>query len=110
MDATFKLKAEQLAKEIAGQAQTLDDLNGLMRTLMKSALERMLHTEMDVHLGRKTIAALPGESAQGSSSAAPSTRRNGPSSKTVSGDMGELKLDTPRDRNGTFEPQLIGKH
>ena len=51
MDATLKLKAEQLAKEIAGQAQTLDDLNGLMRTLMKSALERMLDTEMDVHLG-----------------------------------------------------------
>jgi transposase-like protein len=59
MDATLKLKAEQLAGDIASQAQTLDDLNGLLRTLMKSALERMLDTEMDVHLGRKTIAALP---------------------------------------------------
>src|SRR4051795_11360572 len=28
----------------------------------------------------------------------------------VQGDMGELKLETPRDRNGTFEPQLIAKH
>src|SRR6266851_8989938 len=59
MDAILKLKAEQLAGEIAQQAQTLDDLNGLLRTLMKSALERMLDTEMDVHLGRKTLAALP---------------------------------------------------
>ena len=43
MDATLKLKAEQLAGDIASQAQTLDDLNGLLRTLMKSALERMLY-------------------------------------------------------------------
>ena len=42
MDETLKLKAEQLAGDIAAQAQTLDDLNGLIRTLMKSALQRML--------------------------------------------------------------------
>jgi putative transposase len=59
MDATLKLKAEQLAGEIAGQAKTLDDVNSLINVLMKSALERMLDTEMDVHLGRKTIPALP---------------------------------------------------
>jgi hypothetical protein len=54
MDATLKLKAEQLAGEIASQAKTLDDVNGLLNVLMKSALERMLDTEMDVHLGRTT--------------------------------------------------------
>ena len=59
MDATLKLKAEQLAGEIASQAQTLDDVNGLLRVLMKSALERMLDTEMDVHLGRAPSVALP---------------------------------------------------
>ena len=59
MDEALKLKAEQLAGDIAAQAQTLDDLNGLIRTLMKSALQRMLDTEMDLHLGRKTVAALP---------------------------------------------------
>ncbi|NLY01976.1 MAG: hypothetical protein GXY83_38315, partial [Rhodopirellula sp.] len=37
-------------------------------------------------------------------------RRNGHSRKTVQGDLGELTIATPRDRNGTFEPQLIGKH
>jgi putative transposase len=110
MDATLKLKAEQLASEIANQAQTLDDLNGLMRTLMKSALERMLNSEMDVHLGRKTITAVSPDDAQASPPAARNNRRNGHSSKLVSGDLGELRLDTPRDRNGTFEPQLIAKH
>jgi hypothetical protein len=40
----------------------------------------------------------------------PPNRRNGHSRKTVRGDMGELTIATPRDRNGTFEPQLIGKH
>ena len=37
-------------------------------------------------------------------------RRNGRSQKTVQGDLGELTIATPRDRDGTFEPQLIGKH
>jgi len=53
MDASLRSKAEQLASEIASQAETAKDLNGLMRLMMKSALERMLDTEMDLHLGRK---------------------------------------------------------
>lgn len=109
MDADLTLKAEQLAREIATQAQTLDDLNGLMRTLMKAALERMLDTEMDVHLGRQTIPALPA-AVQPGDPAKPRNRRNGHSKKTVRGELGELPLDTPRDRQGTFEPQLIAKH
>jgi transposase-like protein len=54
MDATLKTQAEKLARAMATQATTVDDLNGLLRTIMKSALERMLNTEMDVHLGRRT--------------------------------------------------------
>ena len=104
---TDLLKAEQLAGEIATQAKTFDDLNGLLRTLMKSALERMLDTERDVHLGRKTIAALPTDAAPSLGSPAPKNRRNGRSPKTVCGELGELTLDTPRDRDGAFEPQLI---
>jgi transposase-like protein len=110
MDATLKLKAEQLAGEIAEQAQTLDDLNGLLRSLMKSALERMLDTELDVHLGRKPMAALTKGASEANDRAAATNRRNGHSPKTIRGELGELTLDTPRDRNSTFEPQLIGKH
>jgi putative transposase len=109
MDATLKLKAEQLASDIASQAKTLDDLNGLLGTLFKSALERMLDTEMDVHLGRKTITALPAIVEAGDQ-AASANRRNGHSKKTLRSDRGELTLDTPRDRDGTFEPLLIPKH
>jgi len=114
MDASLMLKAEQLAGEIATQAQTLGDINSLFRTLMKSTLERMLDTEMDVHLGRKTLAiaaGLPSEFHGGDAGPAkPANRRNGHSPKRVSCDMGEIVLDTPRDRNSTFEPQLVPKH
>lgn len=119
MDAILTAKVERLAGEMATQARTLEDLNGLMRSMMKSALERMLNTELDVHLGRRTIPALTPESApeiDGPAPSAPGTtagrrnRRNGHSRKSVQGDMGELTLTTPRDRNGTFEPQLIAKH
>jgi putative transposase len=124
MDASLQSRAEQLASEIASQARTAEDLNGLMRLMMKSALERMLDTEMDVHLGRKTLPGAAGAGllvAEASDDAASSTppassakrssnRRNGRSQKTVQGDLGELTIETPRDRNGTFEPQLIGKH
>src|ERR1700676_2185283 len=110
MDATLQLKAEQLAGEIATQAKTLDDLNGLLRTLMKSALERMLDTEMDVHLGRKIIAAMPTDAAESLGPPASKNRRNGHSPKTVRGELGELTLDTPRERDSTFAVRLIAKH
>jgi hypothetical protein len=42
-----------LAREIASQVKTLDELNGLLKLMTGSALERMLDTEMSVHLGRK---------------------------------------------------------
>lgn len=75
----------------------------------ESALKRMLDTEMDVHLGRKTT-ALPTAEIESSGRAATASRRNGHSKKNVRGEMGELTLDSPRDRDGTFEPQLVPKH
>ena len=51
----FQSRAEQLAaEEFASSATTIEELNGLMRLMMKSGLERMLNTEMDVHLGRQS--------------------------------------------------------
>jgi putative transposase len=124
MDASLRSRAEQLATEFAAQAQTADDLNGFMRLMMKSALERMLNTELDVHLGRRkapgaadtdpSSSETPTTTESAASPAVPPKRstnhRNGHSRKTVQGDLGELTLVTPRDRDGTFEPQLIGKH
>src|SRR5688500_5232669 len=87
--------------------------------MLKSAMERMLNTEMDVHLGRRAAATCEAESSAAETTpavepASPTkdsgNRRNGRSRKTVQGDLGELTIATPRDRDGTFEPQLIGKH
>jgi transposase-like protein len=103
-------QAEQLARELASQAGTIDELNGLLGGLMKSALQRMLDTEMDVHLGRKDLSALPEPPALAQTPETPPNRRNGYSQKTVQGELGEVRLDIPRDRLGTFEPQLIGKY
>ena len=124
MDDAVRSKAEVLALEFASQARTMEDLSGLMRLMMKSAMERMLDTEMDVHLGRKTLTtsvdpdarlveveltpALSGP--EGSTTKRSPNRRNGRSKKTVQGDLGEVTIATPRDRDGTFEPQLIAKH
>src|SRR5262245_27306358 len=116
MDASFTARAQELANELAAQAKTAEDVNELMRLMMKSALERMLNTEMDVHLGRKKVAPV---AAAPVSEASPrgdnaerrlANRRNGRSKKTVQGDLGEVTLHTPRDRDGTFEPQVIAKH
>ena len=110
MEAKLTAQAEQLARALASQASTLDELNGLFRGLMKSALQRMLDTEMDVHLGRKDLPALLDRPADSPTPDAPKNRRNSYSKKTVQGELGEIPLDIPRDRNGSFEPQLIGKY
>src|SRR5215470_16368752 len=110
MEAKLTAEAELLARELASQASTLDELNGLFRGLMKSALQRMLDTELDVHLGRKETPAPLDLPAEDPAADAPKNRRNGYSKKTVQGELGEIPLDIPRDRNGSFEPQLIGKY
>jgi putative transposase len=122
MDNALQDRVEVLAREIAGQARTIEDVNGLMRLMMKSALERMLDTEMDVHLGRRPLADPSGQSATTATAPAElptvepepskkaSNRRNGRSKKTVRNETGDLTIATPRDRDGTFEPQLIEKY
>lgn len=115
MDASIRSRAEELAAEFAKQAKTAEELNDLIRLMMKSGLERMLNAEMDVHLGRRG-ATDSSASSTGSPAAQPGppkrspNRRNGHSQKTVSGDLGDVTLETPRDRDGSFEPQIIGKH
>jgi putative transposase len=122
MDGSLESRAEVLAREFAGQAKTIEDVNGLMRLIMKSALEQMLNTEMDVHLGRRPLADPTDESAAAATAptelptaeTGPSrktlNRRNGRSKKTVRNEAGDLTINTPRDRDGTFEPQLIEKY
>jgi putative transposase len=110
MDAKLTAQAEQLARELATRASTIDDLNSLFRGMMKSALECMLDAEMDGHLVRQGAdVPLPFEPPAGQEKAS-SNRRNGHSKKTIQGEMGDIPLDIPRDRHGTFDPVLIGKY
>jgi putative transposase len=75
--------------------------NGLLKQLTKQLLERAMAAEMTEHVGYDKHAAAGNNSGNS---------RNGKSSKTIKGTFGELALETPRDRNGTFEPQIIEKH
>ena len=119
MDVALMKKTDELAAELAQNVTTLEELNTAMRSLMKSTMERMLNTEMDVHLGRRSVPAMrPHEDPTATTSEAViaavtskgGNRRNGTSPKTIQGESGKLPIDIPRDRNGTFEPLLIGKH
>jgi len=75
--------------------------NGLLKQLTKRLLERAMAAELTEHVGYDK------HEASGNNSG---NSRNGKSTKTIKGTFGELALETPRDRNGTFEPQIIEKH
>jgi putative transposase len=74
---------------------------GLLKQLTKALLERALGAELTQHLGYEKHD--PGGYNSGNS-------RNGTSAKTVKGEFGEITVETPRDRNSSFEPQLLKKH
>ncbi len=74
--------------------------NGLLKQLTKAVLERALRAELTEHLGYEKHDRV----GQGSGNS-----RNGKSRKQLKGDFGELELETPRDRNGTFEPRIVAK-
>jgi len=75
--------------------------NGLLKQLTKRLLERVMAAELTEHVGyEKHDAAGDGSG----------NSRNGQSAKTIKGTFGSLPLQVPRDRNGTFEPQIIEKH
>jgi len=74
--------------------------NGVLRQLTKALMERALEAEMTTHLGYQKNDS--GEKTNGN-------RRNGKSKKTVKGDFGEVQIQTPRDREATFEPRIIQK-
>lgn len=92
-----KLKA--LAVEFAKGIKTEADLNQFTRMLTKLTVETALNTELTEHLGHEKNA--PKLS---------SNNRNGYSSKTLLTDDGEFELNTPSDREGSFESQLIKKN
>ena len=88
---------QDLARGIKSEA----DLCSLTRELLKITIEASLNAEMESHLG------YPKHSPVGQNSG---NSRNGYGKKSLKGDHGVLEIETPRDRNGTFDPQFVRKN
>jgi putative transposase len=75
--------------------------NGLLKQLTKRLLERAMAAELSEHVGYEKHDRVGNNSGNS---------RNGKSAKTIKGSFGRVPIEVPRDRNGTFEPQIIEKH
>jgi hypothetical protein len=94
---------DEVIEELLQGYSSPDDLlgeEGLFKELKKRLLERALGAELTAHLGYEK--GDPAGRGNGNS-------RNGYSSKTVIGDDGAIEIAVPRDRNSSFEPQIVAK-
>jgi putative transposase len=95
---------KELIDELLKDYQRPEDVigeNGLLKQLTKALLERAMSAELTNHLGYEKSDPVGYNSGNS---------RNGFTSKTLKGDFGEMVIETPRDRNGSFEPQIVKKH
>jgi len=90
---------DNLLKDYKTPGEILGD-NGLLKQLTKAVLERAMQAELTEHLGYEPHDAA-GDNTGNS--------RNGKSRKTLKGEFGNLPLEVPRDRNSSFEPQIVPK-
>ena len=93
-------KLKELAVELAKDIKTEKDLNALSSELLKMTVEAALGAEMEAHLGY----AKHDPKGRGSGNSS-----NGLSRKRLKGDHGDIEIETPRDRDASFEPQFIEK-
>ena len=93
-----KQELEAFAREVAKGLKTEEDLNEFSQLLTKVTVEAALNAELKDHPGYARHE--PSENANS---------RNGYGSKTLSTDEGQFELETPRDREGSFEPKLVKK-
>ena len=92
---------KQLMEKVRAQGGTAAvDSRQFFQSLVQQTMEAFLELEMEEHLGYGKH-ELSGRGTGNS--------RNGHTAKTVRGDFGELRIDTPRDRNGTFDPKIVAK-
>lgn len=90
---------EAFAREAAKTLKTEKDLNDFRAMLTKVTVEAALNAELDDHLGYTKHEHSPSDNS-----------RNGITRKTLRTEDGQFELDTPRDRQGDFEPKLVKKH
>jgi putative transposase len=92
--------ANELMEKARQQGVSLVGEGGLLAGITKTVLQTALDTEMSEHLGYDK-----GEAPEGVAN-----HRNGTSRKTVNTEVGPIRIDVPRDRAGTFQPQIVPKH
>jgi putative transposase len=95
-----KIPKELLDQLITGPI-TQGQFESIFRALKKAVIERAMSAEMSEHLGYKHGESKP---------AGRTNQRNGTSGKTVLTDNGPMDIEVPRDREGSYEPLIIGKH
>ena len=83
--------------ELTRDCKTPQDVESLYSQMLQHMINRSLEAEMQAHLGHERHGRSGGNV------------RNGKSRKRVQSAVGDLQIETPRDRNGTFDPQLVQK-
>ena len=101
LDAVDEQLIRQLADRARAEGLQLTGEGGLLTRLTKTVIESALEGELDDHLGyaRHDPVGRNGENS-----------RNGRRGKTVLTEVGPVEIAVPRDRDGSFEPRLVGKH
>jgi len=94
-----KKELEAFAKQAAKGIKTESDLNDFRAMLTKVTVEAALNAELEHHLGYQKNDKAPADN-----------HRNGYSHKQVKTEDGCFELETPRDRNGSFEPEIVKKN
>ena len=95
---------KELLDELIKDYKKPEDLigeTGLLKQLTKALIERAMSAELTHHLGYEKHDPVGYNSGNS---------RNGTTPKTIQGEFGEIVLETPQDRNGSFEPQIVQKH
>lgn len=91
-----------LMDNLLSDCKTPADVKNLYSQLLQRMINRSLEAELDVHLNYDK-----GERSEAGQRR--SNTRNGKGNKTIKGEFGELQVETPRDRDGSFEPKLVQK-
>lgn len=105
-DAASLLDSGVLKQQIISQlrarggTKSLGDPKALLQGLIKDTIEALLEVEIEEHLG------YPKHAAEGRGSG---NSRNGSSTKTIRGDFGQVEIQTPRDRDASFDPKIVAK-
>jgi putative transposase len=95
---------KEILDKLLADYQGPEDLigeQGLLKQLTKALVERAMQAELSHHLGYKKH----DPAGRGSGNT-----RNGTSKKKLQGDFGETEIEVPRDRNGSFQPQIVAPH